>query len=45
MKPLLFTFWIAVMLSACGLLVAPAFASCAFVIEWNGVRYDPWGNE
>lgn len=33
------------MLSACGLLVAPAFASCAFVIEWNGVRYDPWSNE
>ena len=45
MKPFRFTLWIAVMLSACGLIVAPAFASCAFVIEWNGVRYDPWSNE
>ena len=43
--PFRFIVSIAAILSACGLLVAPAFASCAFVIEWNGVRYDPWSNE
>jgi hypothetical protein len=43
--PFRFILSITAMLSACGLLVAPAFASCAFVIEWNGVRYDPWSNE
>jgi len=43
--PFRFILSITAMLSACGLLVAPALASCAFVIEWNGVRYDPWSNE
>jgi Family of unknown function (DUF6281) len=27
------------LLSACGLIVAPATASCAYSIEWNGVDY------
>jgi hypothetical protein len=45
MRPFRFALCIAAMLSACGLTVGPALASCVFLIEWNGVLYDPWSNE
>jgi hypothetical protein len=45
MRPFRFALCIAAMLSACGLTVGPALASCVFLIEWNGVLYEPWANE
>jgi hypothetical protein len=45
MRPFRFALCIAAILSACGLTVGPALASCVFLIEWNGVLYEPWANE
>ena len=39
MGPRRFVIGLAGLLSACGLIVGPASASCAFFIEWNGVGY------
>jgi hypothetical protein len=41
MGPCRFTICLAGLLSACGLLVGPASAACAFFVEWNGVSYGP----